>query len=88
MSPKFYIAIFMSNEMMTQYKYWCCSGQTALHLAATCRTDYKCLKLLLSWPGVDYTIINKQGETASDVAKRNIKEHSIFEIIKPCYNKI
>ena len=53
--------------------------QTPLHLAALGVGGCETLQLLLSHSSVDCTITNKQGERASDVAKRCGKWLELFE---------
>ena len=55
-------------------------GQTPLHLA--CHSNNReTLELLLSHPDIDHSIINKQGDTAREVAERMGSLSSLFDAV-------
>ena len=63
--------------------------QTPCHLAAANAGDCRDIFVLLLMHGdIDYTLKNKVGETAKDIAERSCRHHYLFEIADDAVNKL
>lgn len=65
-----------------------CTGQTPLHIAASHGSSYETVQLLLSHPYIQPLLLNKNNETAHDLAKRSSRFYKIFEMALPIVSGI
>lgn len=58
-------------------------GQTPLHIAAGHAASLPLVQLLLMHPYIKADLVNNNGETAWDIAKRSSKYYNVFDAVDP-----